>query len=108
MKLLLKLRFSSISQELPSLILAVLFRFRWFSCSQSLSAFLYISFDVEPDESLYSYTSCALTGTSQFLLIPFANVLTYVLANHVPAFTVSAYKMQFITMRFSMKFLNLI
>jgi hypothetical protein len=53
-------------------------------------------------------TSCALTGTSQFLLIPLANVLTYILANHVPAFTVSAYKMQFITMKFSMKFLNLI
>jgi hypothetical protein len=36
MKLLLKLRFSSLSQELPSLILAVLFRFGWFSCSQRL------------------------------------------------------------------------
>ena len=87
MKLLLKLRFSSLSQELPSLILAVLFG--WFSCSQSLSAFLYISFDVEPDEVFYSYTSCALTGTSQFLLIPLTNVLTYILANQVPAFTLS-------------------
>jgi len=90
MKLLLKLRFSSLSQELPYLILAMLFRFVGFLALKVFRLFYIYRLTLNvPDEGFNSYPSCELTWTSQFLSIPLTNVLTYILANQVPAFTVS-------------------